>query len=101
MTGTRYVARIELLKRTNLCIDRNDLSKTPGKPSIIQCGECGAIIHLGPIDMGINAFAEHLAWRHTAKECDDSDVEYSDNEDEDDQSSSEGYDSAVSSESYD
>ncbi|TEB32105.1 hypothetical protein FA13DRAFT_1790944 [Coprinellus micaceus] len=53
----------------NLCVARNDLGNTPGKPSIIQCKGCGAIIHLGPIDMGTNAFAEHLAMRHTAEEC--------------------------------
>jgi hypothetical protein len=91
MTGTRYVARIELLKRTNLCIARNDLGNTPGKPSIIQCKECGAIVHLGPIDMGVNAFAEHLAMRHTAEECDNLDLKcYDDDEEDADEEDGEG-----------
>ena len=100
--GTRYVARIDLLTRTGLCYARRDLEMTPGKPRIVQCAECGAFIHLGPINMGVAAFEDHREMRHTmessnqgnfegsASEDSDSDGEGQEEESDDDDRSPEG-----------
>lgn len=67
MQGTRYVARINFLERTGMCIARREMRLALGKPRFVECAICGVMLDLGTIDMGYEALYRHLIMRHVPR----------------------------------
>ncbi|KAJ3524860.1 hypothetical protein NMY22_g10825 [Coprinellus aureogranulatus] len=95
LQGSRYTARIARLEYTGACVERKDVWRNGAKPRIVECVQCGAVVDLGPISLGMKAYLEHADMRHgSAKACDTEEVntdgEQDDGADDDEESDEEG-----------
>ncbi|KAJ3502350.1 hypothetical protein NMY22_g18612 [Coprinellus aureogranulatus] len=98
LQGSRYTARIARLEYTGACVERKDVWRNRAKPRIVECVQCGAVIDLGPISLGMKAYLEHANMRHGSAKARDTeevtrdgerDDEASDNEESDEEGGSE------------
>ncbi|KAJ3550346.1 hypothetical protein NMY22_g550 [Coprinellus aureogranulatus] len=95
LQGSRYTARIARLEYTGACVERKDVWRNRAKPRIVECVQCGAVIDLGPISLGMRAYLEHADIRHGSAKARDTeevteDEERSDGANDDEESDDEG-----------
>ncbi|KAJ3543447.1 hypothetical protein NMY22_g3133 [Coprinellus aureogranulatus] len=90
MHGNRYISRVTCLKSTGVCIEWKDVVPSRGKPRVVECAKCGAVIDLGPISIGIRAYLEHVEARHGVLVEEDDGNDADDEKEEEDEDSEDG-----------